>query len=248
MATSKAAKKSVGTRTAGQRLYTLTEIGELASVSMPTLQKYKRLYQDRIPSVGEGRKQRYPRAAVAVLRQLKKENLAKRGRPPKNASEARVAAPTQVETSRPAASSTGDGGLLTLTEISRRTRISYPTVSRYVKVFLDRIPHVGSGRKRRFPRSAVEVFLQLRSESRPGRPSKAPKAAKVAKAPKPWGTAPKKLSAGAAAYSSSGSSDASNAALVARLEGLERAQADLSEQVASVLELLRRPIQVSLSR
>jgi len=246
MAARKAAKKSADRRTAGQRLYTLTEIGELASVSMPTLQKYKRLYQDRIPSVGEGRKQRYPRAAVAVLRQLKKENLAKRGRPPKNASKARVAAPTPVKASRTAASSAGDGGLLTLTEISRRTRISYPTVSRYVKVFLDRIPHVGSGRKRRFPHSAVEAFLQLRSESRPGRPPKAAKVAKVAKAAKSWGAAPKRVTA--VASGATGASDASNGALAARLEGLERAQADLAEQVAAVLELLKQPIQVSLSR
>ena len=71
-------------KTAVPKLYTLTQIGQMASVSMPTLQKYKRTYQDRIPSVGEGRKQRYPREAVAVLKQLKEENLAKRGRPRKS--------------------------------------------------------------------------------------------------------------------------------------------------------------------
>jgi hypothetical protein len=59
--------------------------------------------------------------------------------------------------------------LLSLMEVGRRTGISYPTLVRYVKVYGDRIPHVGSGRKRRFPARAVAIFAQLRSQSRRGR-------------------------------------------------------------------------------
>ncbi len=162
----KTAKKRAAAAGSTRKLYTLTEIGRLANVSMPTLQKYKRNHQDRIPSVGEGRTQRYPRKAVAVLKQLKQENLARRGRPPKGGRRKASAA----DTAQP------KDELLTLTEIGRITKISYPTLSRYVKLFIDRIPHVGSGRKRRFPREAVAVFRQLRSESRPGRPPAAKKA------------------------------------------------------------------------
>ena len=66
-----------------EKLYTLTEVSKLAGVSMPTLQRYKKLYQDRIPSVGEGRRQRYPKRAIAAIQKLKAENLKKRGRPRK---------------------------------------------------------------------------------------------------------------------------------------------------------------------
>jgi len=203
---SASARKSAASKTRKQKLYTLTEVGRLASVSMPTLQKYKRTYADRIPSVGEGRRQRYPRSAVAVFRQLKKENLAKRGRP------------------RKAGGSGGRtrDGLLTLTEISRRTKISYPTVSRYVKLFLHRIPHEGTGRSRRFPPKAVAAFKQLRRESKPGRP-------------------PGK---GSATRSSSARSQ--DAALSARLRKLEKAQAELTKQVATVVKLLKKPLQVTI--
>jgi excisionase family DNA binding protein len=208
----------------GAKLYTLTEIGQMASVSMPTLQKYKRIYQDRIPSVGEGRRQRYPRKAVAVLRQLKKENLAKRGRPRKSEATERAATKTTVRRKKRAAAAGKPAKLLTLTEISRRTKISYPTVSRYVKLFLDRIPHVGTGRKRRFPEEALAAFRQLRGESRPGRPAKT--GGSDAPREKP--------------------TSASNADLAARLQRLEKAQADLAKQVATVVKLLKRPLHVRI--
>ena len=218
-------KKQAAAKTPRRKLYTLTEVGRLASVSMPTLQKYKKAYADRIPSVGEGRRQRYPRAAVAVLRQLKKENLAKRGRPPKaggSAAKKRSVAKSRVAKAR------SPKGLLTLTEISRRTKVSYPTVSRYVKLFIDRIPHVGTGRSRRFPAAAVAVFKQLRSESRPGRP-------------------PAKAGSAGSAGSSQGSrTQPTDAALSARLRQLEKAQAELSKQVATMVKLLKKPLQVTI--
>jgi len=215
----KKAVKSAAPKTRARKLYTLTEVGRMASVSMPTLQKYKRMYADRIPSVGEGRRQRYPRAAVAVLRQLKKENLAKRGRPPKVGG-AKAKKPATAK--RPAAKAPRKRSLLTLTEISRRTKISYPTVSRYVKLFLKRIPHEGTGRSRRFPKEAVAVFRQLRSESRPGRPPSSGKPASTSKAA------------------------SSTAALDARLRRLEKSQAELTKQVASVIKLLKKPLHVTI--
>ena len=64
-----------------RKLYTLTEVSKATGISMPTLQRYKKLYQERIPSEGEGRKQRYPRKAFAVFEKIRDENLKKRGRP-----------------------------------------------------------------------------------------------------------------------------------------------------------------------
>src|SRR5690242_15689041 len=76
----------------GDKLYTLSQISKLTGVSMPTLQRYKKTYQDRIPSVGEGRRQRYPESALPVFNELKVENAGRRGRPRKDASAPRPAA------------------------------------------------------------------------------------------------------------------------------------------------------------
>ena len=86
--TRKAPKAGASTR----KLYTLTQVSQEVGISMPTLQRYKKLYQERIPSVGEGRKQRYPKAALKVFAQLKVENMARRGRPRKDAKAAAPAA------------------------------------------------------------------------------------------------------------------------------------------------------------
>lgn len=187
----------------GGKLYTLSEIAKLTGVSMPTLQRYKKLYQDRIPSVGEGRRQRYPESSLPVFNELKIENAGRRGRPRKDASApaaqgrgrkpaarkssgaarpARVARAAQPAARRgrpPAAARRGQKGagaprrgarggkegLLTLTQISKETGISYPTLVRYVRLHSDRLPHEGTGRSRRFYPKAVEVFRLLRQES-----------------------------------------------------------------------------------
>ena len=219
----------------GDKLYTLSEISQKSGISMPTLQRYKKTYQDRIPSVGQGRKQRYPENALPVFDEIKNENAGKRGRPRKDASAPRpaaaaakrrpgrpakssvaaakrgrkpaaskraAAAPTGRRPGRPRknAPAAGGGGaraqkasgnLMTLTQISETTGISYPTLVRYVRLHSDRLPHEGRGRGRRFYPQAVDVFRQLRSESgrggrkkgsgagrppgRPGRPAAAPK-------------------------------------------------------------------------
>jgi len=192
-----------------EKLYTLTEVSKRAGVSMPTLQRYKKLYQDRIPSVGEGRRQRYPEEAIAVIRELKAENLKKRGRPRKSAKAQPDNAPT---------------GLLTLSEIGRRTGISYPTLIRYVKLYIDQIPHVGEGRKRRFPVAAVAKFAELRRKSRRGRPR----------------------AAVAAAGSRSRTGSAQDRALSQRIRELERAQREVSRQLESVITLLKKPMHVTI--
>src|SRR5215210_3377156 len=71
---------------ADEKLYTLSEISTQTGISMPTLQRYKKMYQDRLPSVGKGRKQRYPQSALPVFDEIKTENAGRRGRPRKDAS------------------------------------------------------------------------------------------------------------------------------------------------------------------
>lgn len=69
-----------------KKLYTLSEISQRTGISMPTLQRYKKTYQSRIPSEGKGRKQRYPEESLPVFEQLRVENAGRRGRPRKDAS------------------------------------------------------------------------------------------------------------------------------------------------------------------
>jgi len=93
-----------------RKLYTLTQVSQEVGISMPTLQRYKKLYQGRIPSEGEGRKQRYPQEALKVFEQLKVENMARRGRPRKDApaaaSTAKKAAPKKAAAKKTAAKKT----------------------------------------------------------------------------------------------------------------------------------------------
>ena len=139
-------------------LLSLSEVSKRTKTSMPTLQRYRKVYQRRIPSVGKGRKQRYAVETLEVFQAIKTKNLAKRGRPRKT----RAAAAGRgkvTATTKPA------GSLLPLKEIGRRTGISYPTLLWYVKTRLSRIPHEGRGRTRRYPPETVEVFKELRAQS-----------------------------------------------------------------------------------
>lgn len=74
------------TETSDKKLYTLSEISQRTGISMPTLQRYKKMYQSRIPAEGKGRKQRYPEESLPVFEQLRVENAGRRGRPRKDAS------------------------------------------------------------------------------------------------------------------------------------------------------------------
>lgn len=223
-----AKKKSAG------EVLTLTEVSARTGISMPTLQRYKKLYQARIPSVGKGRKQRYPEEALVVFEEIKQENIGRRGRPRKDAKQATAssakkstrkttarkpaarkatarkttarkttARKTTARKAAPAEKAAAESGsnLLTLAEIGRRTGISYPTLSRYVKQHGRKLKSEGTGRARRFYEEAVAVFEELRGKSGRGRkaakPAKATKAkATKAKTTRGRGRATKKAAAG----------------------------------------------------
>jgi DNA-binding transcriptional MerR regulator len=202
-----------------QKLYTLTEVSKKTGISMPTLQRYKKSYQDRIPSVGKGRTQRYPEESLPVFKQIKKENIKRRGRPPKSESKKKAAAKPKKKSKE---------GLLTLTKIAEETGISYPTLVRYVKLYKDRIPHKGSGRSRRFYPEAIEVFKQIRSES-------------------PRGRRKKKASAPARASRATATS-ATDAGLARRLDALERSNADLEKQIRQLVKELKKPLKLTIKR
>lgn len=241
------------------KLYTLTQVSQQTKVSMPTLQRYKKLYQDRIPSKGTGRSQRYPEEALEVFRQLKKENIGRRGRPRKadsaaGAKKARVGRPPAKRgrrkkvAAKAAAAPKAGGKLLTLSECANRTGISYPTLLRYVKSNLDEIPHEGEGRSRRFLPGAVAVFKRLRSSSSRGRGRAAATAA--ATPAKRRGRPPKK----AAAQKSTGRrrgrppKSASESAISSRLKDLEKANKELERKLSRVEKQLAKPLKVVLQR
>lgn len=209
-------KRTRRRKSSERKLYTLTEVSKKANISMPTLQRYKKLYQDRIPSVGEGRTQRYPEESLKVFAELKKENLARRGRPRKGGARRKKATARKRSASRRGGKAEG---LITLSEVGRRTGISYPTLLRYVRLHLDQIPHRGTGRTRRYPSEAVEVFARLRSQSRRGR--------------KP-----------AAAGSRQGV--VVNRTLESRLRRLETAHSQLAKELRGVIKTLRKPLQVTI--
>lgn len=62
-------------------LLTLAEVARRSGISVPTLQRYKRLHGARIPTQGEGRSQRYPEQAVTVFQRIKQENLERNSLP-----------------------------------------------------------------------------------------------------------------------------------------------------------------------
>ncbi|HEX2642275.1 MAG TPA: hypothetical protein VHU81_04735 [Thermoanaerobaculia bacterium] len=277
-----------------ERHYTLSEISQKTGISMPTLQRYKKMYQSRIPAQGKGRKQRYPESALPVFEELRNENAGRRGRPRKDASapakasarggrtaakstgrgrkagskRAAAAAPaapapaakrgrpagsknatTGRKPGRPAGSknaatatgrkpgrpagrrSGGGGNLMTLTQVSEQTGISYPTLVRYVRLHSDRLPSEGAGRARRFYPQAVEVFRSLRQESgRGGRKKGSGAAAKT-----PRGRAAKSATRGAAAATTG-----ADPALAQRLKAVEKAQADLDKRLRGFAQSLQK--------
>ncbi|HEV2854709.1 MAG TPA: helix-turn-helix domain-containing protein [Thermoanaerobaculia bacterium] len=275
----------------GDKLYTLSEISQKTGISMPTLQRYKKTYQGRIPSVGQGRKQRYPESALPVFDEIKNENAGKRGRPRKDASAPRPERPTASKRrpGRPAKSSgagaagrraggrktagaqrgaaktagtgrgpgrppkksvgaagggggtraqKGSGNLLTLTQISETTGISYPTLVRYVRMHADRLPHEGKGRARRFYPQAVDVFRQLRSESgRGGRKKGSGAGTGTGRPGRPPGR-PAAKGRGRAASASGGSSDFSGA-FAQRLKSIERTQQNLEKKLKGLVKNLQ---------
>src|SRR4051812_8918268 len=262
---------------ADEKLYTLSEISQKTNISMPTLQRYKKMYQDRIPSVGQGRKQRYPESALPVFDEIKTENAGKRGRPRKDASAPRAARPAASKRGpgrppraakaapagrrgrKPAAAAaaprgaaakraggrkaagsgrgpgrpakSASGNLLTLTQISETTGISYPTLVRYVRMHADRLPSEGKGRARRFYPQAVDVFRQLRSESGRGGRKKGSGAAKPA-------ASTGRGRGRAAAPQSTG--EAISGAIGQRLKQLEKTQQNLEKRFKGFVDSLQK--------
>jgi DNA-binding transcriptional MerR regulator len=204
-----------------KRLYTLSTVAEKTDISMNTLLRYKKQYQSRIPSVGEGRKQRYPKEAFAVFSQIKRENLAKRGRRPRGQKRSKPKGQTRLST----ASAGAD--VLTLRKVAELSQISYGTAARYAKIHASRIPSVGKGRKRRYPRESIAVFKAIRSGSRPGRK---PGANKPSLSKVPSGPA----------------SDVSNTALARRIDRLERTLAGVSRQLEQIARDVNRPLKVTI--
>lgn len=235
-------------QTSSGKLYTLSEVSKQSGISMPTLQRYKKLYQERIPSTGKGRKQRYPESALPIFLEIKNENLGKRGRPRKEDAEGGAKAPARrgrkpgaaavvrrgaaakggaarktaskraVKGAAGGRSAKASGGLLTLTKVSKLTGISYPTLVRYVKLFSDRLPHEGTGRTRRFHPQAVDVFKQLRQESGRGGRKKGSGGGGV-------------LAAGRAAVSS---------AVASRLKAIEKTQKKLEKNFKGLIKNLQK--------
>jgi DNA-binding transcriptional MerR regulator len=200
-------------------MYTLTEVSKRTGISMPTLQKYKKEHADRIPSVGDGRRQRYPREAFDVFSKLKEESLARRAESRRSSKRSAARSP------RKSGSRTAEG-LLSLQQIKEITGISYPTLLRYVRLHLDRIPHVGTGRRRRYKPEAVDVFRELRRQSPRGR----------------------RKAAGSDKSAAAGVDGRSLKTVERRLEGVERSQAALERQLREVARLLKRPVTVKLQR
>jgi excisionase family DNA binding protein len=238
-------------------LLTLSEVSNRTKISMPTLQRYKKEYQSRIPSVGKGRKQRYPEASLAVFQEIKKENIGRRGRPRKDPNATRAVAgkrrgrkPKAAEAAargrkpaaakaarrgRPKKAVAATGGLLTLTEISKRTGISYPTLVRYVKLYSRKLPHEGSGRKRRFYPAAVDVFSELRQQSGRGR--------RPGRKPAAGGTRAVKRGRPAAAVAAGG-----DGGFAKRVKSLEKSQASLEKQIQTLIKQLQKPLKVTIAR
>jgi len=284
---------------ADQKLYTLSEISTKTGISMPTLQRYKKTYQDRIPAEGQGRKQRYPESALPVFDEIRSENAGKRGRPRKNPDAPRPerptaskrrgrppAAATAAKRGRPANAAKGakaaktptraaktskagakrgrkaaaaavapavparrgrppgranqkpaskaggqkSGNLLTLTQISDTTSISYPTLVRYVRLHGDRLPSEGKGRARRFYPQAVDVFRQLRQESGRGGRKKGSGAAK----------APAGRGRGRVAAAASATSEAVSGAFHQRLKQIEKTQQGLEKKLKGLVDSLTK--------
>ena len=242
---------------AAEKLLTLTEVAKRTNISMPTLQRYKKLYQNRIPSVGSGRKQRYPEEALDVFLELKKENIGRRGRPRKSA----TAAAGKKASQKPRGSKRGRKSaakqttakaqsaedLLTLTQISKLTGVSYPTLLRYVKTNLDDIPHKGTGRARRFKPEAVGVFKSLRQRSKRGRKSKAALAAQAARSP---GRPAKRKTASKAAGGRRGRppKQVDPADLLARITELEKSHRRLERLCEKQQKQIEKPFKVVLAR
>lgn len=262
----------------GTRTFSLVEVAQKTGIPMPILLRYKREHPHRVPSFGVGSQQRFPEEAFEVFRTIQREESEEQEPPrrtgfgllslPRLRKQAARPADEDAEAGAEAEGETepepkrsrkrkkagkgarkepaGDG--LTLSDVSEQLGIPYPTVARYASQFEDRIPHTGSGRNRRFPAEAVEVFRQIRKESKPGRPPKKkkerePGPARVAR--KAAEDRPARTERTAPAPATGGASEAQ---LARRIESLERSQQLLEDQLRDLLDRLSRPAVVTIQQ
>ena len=75
-----------------RELLTLASIADETGISYATLRNYVQKHAEEIPSEGEGRNARYPRAAVKVFQRLRRES--KPGRKPKSAAVVAIQPPS----------------------------------------------------------------------------------------------------------------------------------------------------------
>lgn len=152
----------------------------------------------------------------------------------------------------------GNVELLSLVDISNRVDIPYPTLARYASQYGDRIPHQGKGRNRRFPPEAIEVFQQIRKESKPGRPPKAKKqaAGTTARAKTPRAAepeAPARAATPAPAVASAEApahrtTPADEGQLARRIASLEESQKLLEDQIRELIAALSKPATVTIQQ
>lgn len=244
--------------------YSLVEVAQKTGIPMPILLRYKREHPDRVPSVGSGSQQRFPEAAIEVLSEIHREETGRQEEPRRGGfgllslprlrkqvrrpDEDEPAAEDEDAGTRPAkggrapsqsARTDAVEGGMTLVEVSEKLDIPYPTVARYASQHGDRIPHHGAGRSRRFPEEALEVFEQIRRESKPGRPPK-----KKSKAKRTESASADRAAAPAAAAASGATPGLEQ--LARRIESLERSQKMLEDQIRDLLDDLSRPARATV--
>lgn len=125
-------------KSASKKLLTRIELARRARVGESTLHGYLRRYPGRIPARGR----RFPESAIAVVRQIRNENLRRKRKQRQ--------------------------GYYTLKDISRLTGISQTTLQKYQKEHGGEIPSEGQGRRRMYPRESIRLFRRYRQMSRRG--------------------------------------------------------------------------------
>jgi DNA-binding transcriptional MerR regulator len=253
-------RQKTATKDTQKQNYSLVEVAQKTGIPMPILLRYKREHPDRVPSIGSGSQQRFPEEAIEVLTQIHQEatgreeeprrggfgllslpRLRKQVRRPDEDEEEEEAAEAKPAKRGRASTGAATGEGMTLVEVSEKLDIPYPTVARYASQHGDRIPHHGSGRSRRFPEAALEVFEQIRKESKPGRP---PKKKAKAKREAAAGSAGRATPA-PTAYASVATTQ-SLERLARRIESLERSQKMLEDQIRDLLDDLARPAKATV--
>jgi DNA-binding transcriptional MerR regulator len=125
----------------GKQYYDLKEISTLLGLSRSLLYSYISEEGDKVPRVKQGKRWLFPEEAVEAFKNIRKSREDRKKR--------------RVE------------GLYSIRDLSRILGISESTLHQYKRKYADKIPSVGTGRDRKYPEEAIEVFRGLR-EGGPG--------------------------------------------------------------------------------